>query len=394
MRQLPQEDSYTRLPISVITGFLGSGKTTLLNQLLHQPQMQHTVVIVNEFGEISIDHLLVKATTEDMMILEGGCVCCSVRSDLLNTLEKLFHQREEQQIPEFEQVLIETTGLADPAPILRTLINDPFIATHYRLDMVITTVDALYGAQQLNDYDESVKQATLANHLILTKTDLISNVTLEALKQRLRHINPSAPFHEINLTQQTFDATLLFKIRTYNFQTQQLDIEHWLQADIYLERQRTHKIISASSPEKECHSNAIRAPTRHDAYIKTFCIEYDKPLNFLTLERWIQQLTRLRGKDLLRVKGIAYTLETDLPVIIQGVQHIFQPPVTLDAWPTNKRCSQIVFITRNIEKTVVERVLHALIASKTPLDVCQAALILLGQESNNNTQKLENFSES
>lgn len=147
MRVLPRENSHTRLPIHVITGFLGSRKTTLLNQLLPQPGMQHTVVIVNEFGKIGIDHLLIKVTTEDMVVLEGGCVCCSVRSDLLNTLEELFHKRACQEIAKFDQIVIETTGLADPAPILRTLINDPFIAAHYRLDMIVTTVDSLYGIQ-------------------------------------------------------------------------------------------------------------------------------------------------------------------------------------------------------------------------------------------------------
>ncbi len=384
MRTLPQENSHTRLPIHVITGFLGSGKTTLLNQLLHQPAMQHTVVIVNEFGEISIDHLLIKATTEDMMILEGGCVCCSVRSDLLNTLEDLSRKRQCQEIPPFEQVLIETTGLADPAPILRTLINDAFIATHYRLDMVITTVDTVYGAQQLDEYDESVKQAALANHLILTKIDLVEAATVEVLKQRLRHVNPTAITHEINLNRHTLDASLLFNSGYYNSETRQLNVERWLQADVYLESQQdtqdaTHAPLPAPLHENERHPDDTHEPLRHDAYIKTFCIEHAEPLHWLTLERWIQQLTRLRGKDLLRVKGIAYTYETDLPVIIQGVQHIFQPPATLDAWPSDERRSQIVFITRNIEKNVVERVLHALIDSKTPLDVCQAALILLGQ---------------
>ena len=372
MRTLPRENSHTRLPIHVITGFLGSGKTTLLNQLLHQPRMQHTVVIVNEFGEISLDHLLVKATTEDMMILEGGCVCCSVRSDLLNTLEDLFHKRERQEIPEFEQVLVETTGLADPAPILRTLINDPFIATHYRLEVVVTTVDALYGAQQQDEFDESAKQVALANHLILTKIDLVDTSELGALKQRLRRSNPIALIHEANLNQNMIDATTLFNTSYYNNQTQQLDVARWLQANVYIEHQQ-------QTLNDEHHFDRKKKSNRHDAYIKTFCIEHSEPLHWLTLERWIQQLTRLRGKDLLRVKGIAYTYESDLPVIIQGVQHIFQPPTTLDAWPNKERRSQIVFITRNIEKTLIEHVLHALIGSKTPADVCQAALILLGQ---------------
>jgi len=375
MRTLPQENSYTRLPIHVITGFLGSGKTTLLNQLLHQKRMQHTVVIVNEFGEIGIDHLLVETTTEDMMLLEGGCVCCTVRTDLLNTLEELFHKRECQEIPQFEQVLVETTGLADPAPILRTLINDPFIVAHYRLDRVITTVDALYGAQQLDEYDESIKQAALANHLILTKIDITTVAELEALKQRLRCLNPTAQIHEVNLNRQQVEAVTLFNTATdYNQNSRQIDVEHWLQAEAYIESPND-KAPAASwceHSDKELH--------RHDAYIKTFCIEHWEPLHWLTLERWIQQLTRLRGKDLLRVKGIAYTCETNLPVIIQGVQHIFQPPATLKAWPSEERRSQIVFITRNIEKNVVERLLHALIDSQTPAEVCQAALILLGQE--------------
>lgn len=376
MRTLPQENSYTRLPIHVITGFLGSGKTTLLNQLLHQPRMQHTVVIVNEFGEIGIDHLLVETTTEDMMLLEGGCVCCTVRTDLLNTLEELFHKRECQEIPEFEQVLVETTGLADPAPILRTLINDPFIAAHYRLERVVTTVDALYGASQLDEYDESVKQAALANHLILTKIDITTAAELEALKQRLRCLNPTAQIHEVNLNQHQIDAATLFNTADdYSQKNRQIDVERWLQAEAYLELQPKNDKAPASwceDSDKELH--------RHDAYIKTFCIEHREPLHWLTLEHWIQQLTRLRGKDLLRVKGIAYTCETDLPVILQGVQHIFQPPATLKAWPSEERRTQIVFITRNIEKNVVERLLQTLIDSQTPAEVCQAALILLGQE--------------
>ncbi|MDY6993151.1 MAG: GTP-binding protein, partial [Pseudomonadota bacterium] len=326
--------------------------------------MQYTAVIVNEFGEVGIDHLLVKATTEDIMMLEGGCLCCAVRSDLVTTLETLLTKRREQAIPAFTQVLIETSGLADPAPILRTLIEDRFVQKHYRLGIVVTTVDAFYGGQQLDDYDESVKQAALANQLVLTKIDWVDSTALRQLKQRLSRFNPSAPIHELNLSQDTLEAHVLFKTDYYDETSQQLDIERWLQAPAYLNQ-------SAASEPIDSH--------QHDAYINSFCIEYDQPLHWLTLERWLQQLTRLRGKDLLRIKGIAYTYETDLPVVIQGVQHILQPPTTLEAWPTQQRQTQIVFITRNIKKPVLEQVLGALIASRTPADVCAAALILLGQ---------------
>jgi len=361
MRTLARENARTHLPIHIITGFLGSGKTTLLNQLLQSPNLEETVVIVNEFGEIGIDHLLVKATTEDMVLLEGGCLCCSVRTDLVSTLEDLFHKRACEKIPTFKQIIVETTGLADPAPILRTLINDAFITEHYRLAVIITTVDAVYGTEQLDEYQESVKQAALANMLILTKIDLVDAAMLAVLKQRLQRLNPSASIDELNLNEQRVDPRSLFESDCYNPETQQLDVNRWLQADIYNNNK--------SPPPSLNHI--------HYAHINSFCIEHDEPLHWLTLEHWIQQLTRLRGKDLLRVKGIAYTYETDLPVLIQGVQHIFQPPVTLGAWPTDKRRSQIVFITRNLDKTTIERVLSALKNSQTPIDVCKAALILL-----------------
>ena len=370
-KQLPQENALFNLPIYVITGFLGSGKTTLLNQLLHQSGMQQTMVIVNELGEIGIDHLLVETNTEDIILLEGGCLCCYVRTDLIKTLKKLFIQRKSKTIPKFARILIETTGLADPAPILRILIQDQFIANHYRLEAVLTTVDAGYGNEQLTNYDEAAKQAALANHLVLTKIDQVNATTRAILQQRLRRLNPIAVIHEINLRQEQFDVNILLNTSCYDNQTRQLDIKRWLQAEVYLTKPKvTDNFLPTSNIYQTDHY-------QHDIYIKTFCIEYHEPLSWLTLERWIQQLTRLRGKDLLRTKGIVYTIESDLPIIIQGVQHTFQSPVTLKAWPTEQRCSQIVFITRNIDKNIIEQLLLALINSKTPIEACSAALILL-----------------
>ncbi|MBE9561970.1 MAG: GTP-binding protein, partial [Proteobacteria bacterium] len=262
---LASENSKNLIPIHIITGFLGSGKTTLLNQLLHQPEMQNTIVIVNEFGEISVDHLLIETTTEDMMILEGGCVCCAVRTDLLNTLEELVHKLNKREINKFEQVIIETSGLADPAPILRTLIDDQFVVANYRLDTIVTTVDSVYTIQQSIDYDESVKQIALANHLILTKIDLVNN--LEVLTGHLKQINPTAKLHKVNLQKQHLSATDLFNNNHYDRQTKQLDVNRWLKV--------------------KSHTNHNH---NYNTYIKTFCIEYHEPLHWLTLEHWIQQL--------------------------------------------------------------------------------------------------------
>jgi G3E family GTPase len=354
MSVLARENAYHLIPIHIITGFLGSGKTTLLNRLLGQAGMESTAVIVNEFGTIGIDNLLVQASTEEMVMLEGGCLCCTVRGDLLDTLENLWQKRAAGEIAAFRQVVVETTGLADPAPILRTLLDDNFIRHHYRLDALVTTVDCVYGESQFSEHEQAVKQAALAHHLVLTKSDLVSSTQTAQLKQSLARLNPSAQVHDAQ--KDALKATALFDSGAYR--NGGLEARAWLQADLYRH---------LPQPEQ----------SRHTHHIRTFCIERDTPLSWRVLEHWLKQLTRLRGKDLLRVKGIAYTCETPLPVVIQGVQHILQAPVTLDKWPGAQPCSQIVFITRNIERETIESNLEALIASATPTQVCAAAMLLL-----------------
>jgi G3E family GTPase len=363
MAQLPIFDhSSEKIPISVITGFLGSGKTTLLNKLLKQPSLQNTAIIVNEFGAVSFDHLLVRSATEDIVVMNSGCICCTVRGDLAKTLQELFLKRTHLEIPEFTRVIIETTGLADPAPIIHTLLTDVILQTYYCLDSVVTTIDSVYGLEQLGDYEETVKQAAVADRLILTKTEITPAEKIELLKRHLERINPAAPILTTELITE-IEFTQLFNASLYNPKTKSVDVQRWLQAEAY--HQTT---VSFHHPD---HS------LRHDRYIETFCFTYQQPLSWKVLNRWFQQLTALRGKDLLRVKGIVYTLETDLPVIVQGVQHIFQPPTTLPAWPTPQPCSQLVFITRNIKQSVIEQMLDILLTSKTPAEACTAALLLL-----------------
>ncbi len=361
--QLPADKTHQRIPIHVITGFLGSGKTRLLNQLLGQAGMRNTAIIVNEFGEISIDHLLVQASTEDIMRLAGGCLCCSVRTDLVKTLEQLFAKQQNNDAYHFSQVVIETSGLADPAPILRTLLDDAFVTAHFRLENVVTTVDTVYGTEHLKDYEESVKQAALAHHLILTKTDL-PQADVNSLLPRLKQLNPTAQIHDIHQAEPQSDV--LFKSRAYDTHHKELNVTSWLQADLY-------RTLPTHEPIQDTKNTSMH----YEDYIQSFCLEIEERLSWTVLELWIQQLTRLRGKDLLRIKGIAYTQETDLPVVIQGVQHILQPPTTLSRWPQARPRTQIVFITRNISLEKIERSLHALRQSQSPVDICQAAMILL-----------------
>jgi len=357
-----------RFPISVITGFLGSGKTTLLNQLLQHAAMQRAAVVINEFGNVGIDHLLVRAATEDIVLMDNGCLCCTIRGDMVVTLQELLRKRERGEIPQFDRIVMETTGLADPAPIIHTLLNDEDLKGLLYLDNVITTVDGVYGLQQLDLHYETVKQSAVADVLIITKTDLVEPSHLLALTQRLQKFNPAARI--LRSGQGELEVDQLFHSKFYDPRTKHIDVQQWLQTDAY----RAASILQLQPLKSKRSTNDT---IRHDDYIRSFCIEYDEPISWTVLNRWFQQLTALRGRDLLRTKGIVYTQETELPVLVQGVQHIFQPPTTLEKWHIDPPRSQIVFITRNIEKPVLEKMLDVLIHSKTYVESVAAALILL-----------------
>jgi G3E family GTPase len=334
------------IPVTLLTGFLGSGKTTVLNHILKQPGMAATAVIVNEFGEIGIDHLLVERATDDIVLLNSGCLCCTVRGDLVDTLLNLFVGRANKKLPDFARVVIETTGLADPAPILHTLISDPLVAARYTLDGVVTTVDAVNGGGTLDRQPEAVKQAAVADRLLLTKTDLGAGETMTALKARLAALNPSAPV--ISVAQGKIDPSLLFKLGFFDPETKSVDVRRWLRDEAF-EAGHAHE-----------HGHAALDVNRHDDHIRAFCITRDAPISWAALSAWLDALAAMRGDDLLRLKAIvALSDRPGEPVVVHGVQHLFHPPVLLKEWPSDDHRTRMVFITRDLPKEAIEKTLAA-----------------------------------
>ena len=325
-----------RLPVTVVTGFLGSGKTTLIGRLLRHPGMNRAAVIVNEFGEIGIDHELIAASSESVTLLNNGCLCCVVRTDLQETLRTLFAQRRAGEVIDFDRVLIETSGLADPAPVIQTLATDTLLAAQYRLDGVVTLVDAVNGLGQLEREAEAVKQAALADRLLVTKTDLADAT---ALRERLRGLNAHAEIADV--VQGEIDPAYLTDIGLASARADAAQIGRWLGAG-----RGDGAYLGAVVP-------------RHDRAIATFTLWFDRPFGWQTFSAAMELLTSLRGQDLLRVKGLLNVEGEAGPVVVQGVQHVFHPPVTLAAWPSGDRRSRLVFITRGIDEQAVTALFDA-----------------------------------
>jgi G3E family GTPase len=325
------DTSASRLPVSLITGFLGSGKTTLLNRLLRHAGMADSAVIINEFGEIGLDHLLVQAIEGEIAVLASGCVCCTLRSDLEQTLRDLLAKRDRGEVPSFARILVETTGLADPAPIVQLLLNNPLVSHYVRLDTVVTTVDAVNGSRQITEHAEAVKQVALADRLLLTKTDLATSDKVDELIRQLRALNPGATLrtvlHGEVAPDELFGAALFDPLRKTP------DVQRWINEEAY--RSHGHH-----------HGEGMK--------IHACCLSRDEPLDWDAVSSWLARLRRGAGPDLLRVKGILNLIGQDAPVAIHGVHHVFHPPVVLDDWPDDDRRSRIVFITRGIARADLE----------------------------------------
>ncbi|HEY4134266.1 MAG TPA: GTP-binding protein [Alphaproteobacteria bacterium] len=359
------------VPVTVLTGFLGAGKTSLLARLLRDPALKDTAVIINEFGEVGLDHLLVEKSGENFVELSSGCLCCTIRSDLIDTLRQLFLKRVKGEVPWFKRVVIETTGLADPAPILHTLLNDPLIAANFALDGVVTVVDAVNGLASLDAHPEALKQAAVADRLVISKTDLPEARTAE-LRKRLWALNPAARY--LTPDEAMADPDALLSSGFYNLSDKSADVNAWLRAEAYEDDghgrgdEHGHEHDHAHDHGHDHHGHGHEGHdhdeqdvNRHDDHIQAYCIVRDKPISGIAFTLFIELLVANRGDDLLRVKGILNIAEqSDRPAVIHGVQHIFHPVTWLDAWPSEDRRSKIVFITRDIPREHIDSLLNAL----------------------------------
>jgi G3E family GTPase len=333
-------------PVTVLTGFLGSGKTTVLNRLLKQPDLSDTVAIINEFGEIGLDHLLVERSDETLTLLNNGCLCCTVRGDLVETLGDLAARREAGTIRPYRRVVVETTGLADPAPILHTLMTEPTVTAHHRLEGVVTAVDGVNGLATLGAHGEAVKQAAVADRILLTKGDLAPPDGQPALVQRLRELNRGTPI--IAVTDGAVDPAAIFSIGPYDAAGKIADVQAWLNAE-----------AAADADEGHHHHHHHHDVNRHDARVQAYCVTIDAPVAWDAFAQWLELMAALRGEQMLRVKGIVAIAEApERPMVVHGVQHIFHPPVQLDAWPSGDRRTRLVFITRDLPRETIDSTLR------------------------------------
>ena len=345
-----------------ICGTVGAGKTTLLNRMLKSPAMQDSVVIMNEFGEIGLDHLLVETVDEGMVLLSAGCLCCTVRGDLIATLEDLLRKRDNDRILPFKRVIIETTGLADPAPILHAVLYHPYLSMRYAVEGVVTVIDAVNGSATLDAHREAVKQAAVAERIVLAKTDLASDQqVVTALRERLHQLNPGATILNADAPVEDIIAGGLFGL-----DGKIADVSEWLKTEAVEEAERESHAHQHGHHHHghHGHDHHHHDVNRHDERIRAFCLTSDTPIRQGTLDMFLDLLRSSQGAKLLRVKGlVALAEDPEHPVVIHGVQHVIHVPAVLPRWPSEDRRSRIVFIVDDLERETVEKLWNAFLGN-------------------------------
>ena len=365
------------IPVTVVTGFLGAGKTSLLNRLVRDPALAGTGFIINEFGEIGIDHLLVEAADDGIVELSSGCLCCTVRGELVTTLENFLRGLDNGRIDALSRIVIETTGLADPVPVLATLTAHPYLSLRYAIDGVITVVDAVNGGRTLDEHEEAVKQVAVADRLVIAKADLPEGAArLPALSRRLAALNPGAPL----IDAATAASADLLGCGLYDPATKTADVRRWLNAEAFEGVGYHHH----HDDDHDCSGGACDHPShhhhdghhhhhgedsRHDG-VSAFSLVSDGALPAGALEMFLELLRAAHGPKLLRLKGVVRLAEDpERPLVVHAVQELFHPPVRLPAWPDADRRTRLVFITRDLAEDEVKRLFDAfagVLAPDTP----------------------------
>jgi len=343
----------TAIPVNVVTGFLGSGKTTLLQRLLASPALADTAVLVNEFGEVGLDHHLLRRLGDEIVLLQSGCLCCTIRGDLSAAMRDLYSRRERGEIPAFRRLAVETTGLADPVPILSTVMAEPVLRHHFRLGNVVTTVDAVNGLLHLERQEESAKQAAVADRIVITKTDIADTRDIAELRRRLTRLNPAAPQLETAPACE-LDPDLILTRDLYDLDGRAEEVRRWLAVEGG----------QAQAAAADHHHHDVN---RHDARIHAFCLRFERPLDWTAFGIWLTMLLHAHGTDILRVKGMLNVDGSPGPVVIHGVQHLVHPPDHLPQWPDDDHSSRIVFIVRGLSRELIERSLAAFARLGTPV---------------------------